>query len=93
MRRFPVKSYLFPTQMRAKPFGGVAQLGEHLPCKQGVRSSILLVSTILCVGPFGQDRRETARCTLKTEQKKRSPDTKMSCIRHLKSKRKQREEN
>ena len=26
-------------------FGGVAQLGEHLPCKQGVRSSILLVST------------------------------------------------
>ena len=27
--------------------GGVAQLGEHLPCKQGVRSSILLVSTIL----------------------------------------------
>ena len=28
-------------------FGGVAQLGEHLPCKQGVRSSILLVSTII----------------------------------------------
>ena len=27
-------------------FGGVAQLGEHLPCKQGVRSSILLISTI-----------------------------------------------
>ena len=26
--------------------GGVAQLGEHLPCKQGVRSSILLISTI-----------------------------------------------
>ena len=30
--------------------GGVAQLGEHLPCKQGVRSSILLISTKLpCV--------------------------------------------
>ena len=28
-----------------KHHGGVAQLGEHLPCKQGVRSSILLVST------------------------------------------------
>ena len=28
-------------------YGGVAQLGEHLPCKQGVRSSTLLVSTIL----------------------------------------------
>ena len=27
--------------------GGVAQLGEHLPCKQGVRSSILLISTKL----------------------------------------------
>ena len=25
--------------------GGIAQLGEHLPCKQGVRSSILLIST------------------------------------------------
>ena len=25
--------------------GDVAQLGEHLPCKQGVRSSILLIST------------------------------------------------
>ena len=28
-----------------KPFGGVAQLGEHLPCKQGVRGSIPLIST------------------------------------------------
>ena len=26
-------------------FGGVAQLGEHLLCKQGVGSSILLAST------------------------------------------------
>ncbi len=25
-------------------FGGVAQLGEHLPCKQGVKSSNLSVS-------------------------------------------------
>ena len=31
------------TQSKSK-FGGVAQLGEHLPCKQGVRSSILLIS-------------------------------------------------
>ena len=29
---------------RRRP-GGVAQLGEHLLCKQGVRSSILLIST------------------------------------------------
>ena len=27
-------------------YGGVAQLGEHLLCKQGVRSSILLISTM-----------------------------------------------
>ena len=25
--------------------GGVAQLGEHLPCKQGVKSSNLSIST------------------------------------------------
>ena len=30
----------------AKLCGGVAQLGEHLLCKQGVRSSILLIYTI-----------------------------------------------
>ena len=28
--------------------GGVAQLGEHLPCKQGVSGSIPLISTIFC---------------------------------------------
>ena len=27
-------------------YGGIAQLGEHLPCTQGVRSSNLLTSTI-----------------------------------------------
>ena len=27
------------------PYGGVAQLGEHLPCKQGVESSNLFIST------------------------------------------------
>ena len=29
-------------------FGGIAQLGEHLPCKQGVSGSIPLTSTIQC---------------------------------------------
>ena len=33
------------TCKKAQPCGGVAQLGEHLLCKQGVRSSILLIST------------------------------------------------
>ena len=26
-------------------YGGVAQLGEHLPCKQGVKGSIPFIST------------------------------------------------
>ena len=29
-----------------KENGGVAQLGEHLPCKQGVKSSNLSVSIV-----------------------------------------------
>ncbi len=31
-------------QVAARSNGGVAQLGEHLPCKQGVKSSNLSVS-------------------------------------------------
>ena len=40
-------------------YGGVAQLGEHLPCKQGVMSSNLSISI---------DRRKQSGCicTLKT---------------------------
>ena len=38
--------------------GGVAQLGEHLPCKQGVKSSNLSISTV--TGKTGHER------TLKT---------------------------
>ena len=34
-----------PLKQESISYGGVAQLGEHLPCKQGVRSSILLIST------------------------------------------------
>ena len=35
-----------PLKRKAKPkYGGVAQLGEHLPCKQGVRGSNPLIST------------------------------------------------
>ena len=32
-------------QVDARILGGLAQLGEHLPCKQGVESSNLLSST------------------------------------------------
>ena len=45
-------------------YGGVAQLGEHLPCKQGVRSSILLIST--------KGRR-------KTKKRRPSPKTSWAC--------------
>ena len=31
--------------MKEKTNGGIAQLGEHLPCKQGVMSSNLIIST------------------------------------------------
>ena len=35
-----------PFGMRTHPeTGGIAQLGEHLPCKQGVTSSNLVIST------------------------------------------------
>ena len=33
-------------QVAAGLNGGLAQLGEHLPCKQGVESSNLLVSIV-----------------------------------------------
>ena len=32
-------------KLHSEENGGVAQLGEHLPCTQRVRSSILLIST------------------------------------------------
>ena len=32
-------------------YGGVAQLGEHLPCKQGVKGSIPFISTSDSVAP------------------------------------------
>ena len=42
--------------------GGVAQLGEHLPCKQGVKSSNLSVSI---------QTEMPVCCTLKTSYRKR----------------------
>ena len=34
-----------PLKQESISYGGVAQLGEHLPCKQGVTSSNLVIST------------------------------------------------
>ena len=38
-----------------REYGGVAQLGEHLPCKQGVMGSIPIISTI------GERERDTPK--------------------------------
>ena len=46
--------------------GGVAQLGEHLPCKQGVKSSNLSVSTGWKLEENRKQKSKEAR-TLKTE--------------------------
>ena len=37
-------------QVGANTYGGVAQLGEHLPCKQGVMSSNLTISIRIPMG-------------------------------------------
>ena len=47
-------------QVAAILYGGVAQLGEHLPCKQGVKSSNLSVSII------SRQKQDADKCTLKT---------------------------
>ena len=42
----PVRSEdLYRDRDAARRHGGLAQLGEHLPCKQGVESSNLFIST------------------------------------------------
>ena len=42
---FNRSSSLFTLHCSFIPYGGVAQLGEHLPCKQGVMGSIPIIST------------------------------------------------
>ena len=39
-------------QVVAGLYGGVAQLGEHLPCKQGVMSSNLTISIRFLVNRY-----------------------------------------
>ena len=45
--------------------GDIAQLGEHLPCKQGVRGSNPLISTVLTL-IFVREYRKAQERTLKT---------------------------
>ena len=46
-------------QVAARLYGGVAQLGEHLPCKQGVKGSNPSISI--------EHDLSVQYCTLKTE--------------------------
>ena len=41
----PSKKEYNPRMFRKEAYGGVAQLGEHLPCKQGVMGSNPIIST------------------------------------------------
>ena len=49
----PPRCSIFEDGHLKRPYGGVAQLGEHLPCKQGVMGSIPIISTIFAAGPCG----------------------------------------
>ena len=57
-----IESSLFNFQSPMKKtdplYGGVAQLGEHLPCKQGVKSSNLFISTRLREAEEEKPKRE-----------------------------------
>ena len=44
---------------RGLRYGGVAQLGEHLPCKQGVKGSSPFISTTLKEWKVGKGRTDT----------------------------------
>ena len=43
-RSMPTQELLYESRA-VRPYGGVAQLGEHLPCKQGVMGSNPIIST------------------------------------------------
>ena len=47
MNKEKTNKFVFPNPVSDETviYGGVAQLGEHLPCKQGVRGSNPLIST------------------------------------------------
>ena len=40
-------------QVAAGLYGGIAQLGEHLPCKQGVKGSNPFISTVVSLTTCG----------------------------------------
>ena len=59
-----MSEHLFSSQVKTWFFGGIAQLGEHLPCKQGVSGSIPLTSTT----PYGEAQSAWTETLLPNEQ-------------------------
>ena len=76
--RSVVRVHLSPLiSLKIIEYGGLAQLGERLPCKQEVAGSIPTISTNFELKMDGSGQRlvrfdlvskETGVCTLKTEQ-------------------------
>ena len=49
--------------------GGLAQLGERLPCKQEVSTRLIIVRSVVRVHFGPPASKKARRCTLKTEQR------------------------
>ena len=66
--------------------GGLAQLGEHLPCKQGVESSNLLVSirSTKAAGSYLENRiqeKEERKTSQESQEEERNKEGKRSLPR------------
>ena len=70
-----------------KENGGVAQLGEHLPCKQGVKSSNLSVSIVKFLRNFTLEifERKTNRLEIATLGNQRSKVTRFIKVNQITS--------
>ena len=83
-----VESILNQERQTCWKYGGVAQLGEHLPCKQGVDSSILFISTTASAEQFATETSTNnvpaakARAKAKPENREAVEETDHSGHRH-----------
>ena len=64
-------------------YGGVAQLGEHLPCKQGVKGSSPFISTTGCAGALarGTSQETFDYHTMGRERKAKDAELKREVVR------------
>ena len=56
------------------PNGGVAQLGEHLPCKQGVKGSNPFISTVIRKRMTNKEAPDGAQKEASDDAQKETPD-------------------